>query len=385
MPSLYTYKHMHHAPNMNGLHRKLNSDMLENASWWEDIDSRVVYLYDFYHDNEPLKLRDIHPENNELAVAIDAKYIQNAHQTMSKDQVPFHLQLRPGQTCNVNYYDEVFGERYHAIFPVGLYCAIPDNNGQFNKWLVVAKADYYSPQFSTFEVLPCDYVLQWMMNGKKMEMAGVLQSQNSYNAGVWLNNIIQSPEDQQKILLPLNRDSEKLYYDQRLIIDNCVLTEPRTWSISKVNRISSNGLVLITTAQTTFNRHTDFIEKDNNGNVIGLWADFFTEDIPQPEPSNDEDIPTITFSGLKPEVKVNGSYKKLTVSDDGNGSWDFKIADTDVSHLINILTSSESTDVNDNQIKIKFMGGSEYIGSILLIEYTNSIGTATLRLGIVGL
>ena len=40
---------------------------------------------------------------------------------------------------------------------------------------------------------------------------------------------IQSPEDQQKFIVPLNRDSETLFYSQRMIIDNNVLTEPRVF------------------------------------------------------------------------------------------------------------------------------------------------------------
>ena len=179
MPSLDLYKSIHNAPNYNGMRRKVQSDSIENATWWEDIDARVVYLYDYYHDDKPTTLRDLNPEGSDGKIAIDAKYIQISHQTMSKDNVTFHLQLRPGQECNVDYYDEFFGNRYRSVFPVGLYCDIPDNNGQFNKWMVVAKADFYSPQFSTFEILPCDYVLQWMWKGRKMEMAGILQSQNS--------------------------------------------------------------------------------------------------------------------------------------------------------------------------------------------------------------
>jgi len=386
MPSLDLYKSIHNAPNYNGLRRKVQADSIENATWWEDIDARVVYLYDFYHDNEPTKLRGLNPEESDDKIPVDAKYIQSAHQTMSKDQVAFHLQLRPGQECNVDYYDEFFAERYDAFWPVGLYVDIPDNNNQYNKWLVVATADFYSPQFSTFEILPCDYVLQWMIKGRKMEMAGVLQSQNSYNSGLWRDYIIESVQDQQKIILPMNRDTEKIYYNQRLIIDNNVITEPRTWQVSKVNRINSNGVVLITTAQTDFDPHRDYIEKDKDGNVVGMWADFFDSGyIPQDIPSPNQEVPTISFSGIKPEIKIKGNYKKLTVDDEGNGEWKFYIAETEVPELIAVLTSSDSDDVEDNQIKIKFKGGNEYLGDVLTVVYIKDGNQSTLRLDIVSL
>ena len=181
----------------------------------------------------------------------------------------------------------------------------------------------------------------------------------------------------------MNRDTEHLYYNQRLIIDNAVVTEPRTWVISKVNRITSNGVVLITTAQTDFDPHRDYIEKDENGNVIGMWADFFDSGY-VPQDQSIEDL-SITFSGLKPEVKIKGNYKKLTVDDDGSGDWSFNISGADVADLITVLTSENSDDVDANQIKIKFAGGNEYLGDVLTVVYANNGHTATLRLDIVSL
>ncbi len=193
-------------------------------------------------------------------------------------------------------------------------------------------------------------------------------------------------QDQQKIILPMNRDTENIYYNQRLIIDNNVITEPRTWEVSKVNRINSNGVVLITTAQTLFDPHRDFIEKDNDGNVIGMWASFFDSGyIPQDPPSDEEVLPTISYSGIKPELKVNGSYKKLTTSDGGGGTWSYAISGEDASSLVNVLTAAESSDVEDNQIKIKFTGSSIYIGETLVVTYTNESGATSIRLAIISL
>lgn len=184
----------------------------------------------------------------------------------------------------------------------------------------------------------------------------------------------------------MNRDTENIYYNQRLIIDNNVITEPRTWEVSKVNRINSNGVVLITTAQTMFDPHRDLIEKDDDGNVVGMWASFFDAGyIPQDPPSEDVTVPTITYSGLKPEIKVNGSYKKLTVDDDGSGMWNYYISDSDASSLITVLTSDTSEDVEFNQIKIKFTGDSSYIGEVLTVVYTNNSGSTSIRLNITSL
>ena len=91
-------------------------------------------------------------------------------------------------------------------------------------------------------------------------------------SGIWSHDKETTPQDQQKFVVPLNRMTENIYYDQRMIIDAPVLTEPRTWIVSKVNRIAANGLVHVTLAQSKFNAHTDYIETDGDGNVYG--ADF---------------------------------------------------------------------------------------------------------------
>ena len=80
----------------------------------------------------------------------------------------------------------------------------------------------------------------------------------------------------------MTRDTETLFYNHRLIIDTFVESEPRAWLISKVNRISPNGICRVTLTQDTYNQHTDYIEHDENGNIIGMWANWFSSVI-EPE------------------------------------------------------------------------------------------------------
>lgn len=177
MPSYFTYKKMFEGT--GGQIRKDQSDRIMNASWWEDIQSRVAYIYDYYHDDYITQLNDLHPKEDPKKIPIDIKFVQSSSQTYDKDAVTFHLQLRPGQKCNVDYYDEFFKIRYDAIFPIGLFCDIPDEQGIYNRWLIVDKANYNVTQFPTFEILRCDKVFQYIMDGKKMQVPGVLRSQNS--------------------------------------------------------------------------------------------------------------------------------------------------------------------------------------------------------------
>lgn len=373
---------------------KEQSDDIMNDTWWNDISSAVGYLYDYYHDSEPSKLRGLNSDRDALKTPIDVKVLKNASQTYEKDQVTTHIQLRPNQTMNVEYYKECFEDRYSSIFPIGLYIDIPDSDGSFNRWLIVEKANNYNVrQFPTFEILPCDKIFQYIVKGVKHQIAGTLRSQNSYNSGLWTDYKFTSPEDQQKFLVPLNRDTEKIFYDLRMIIDAGVLTEPRAWHVSKVNRISPNGIARITLAQDIYDPHRDYIELDEAGNVIGMWADYYDNFAEPQGPQIVKPEARITgkiiFSGVSSKLKVGGNYKKLSAEfyKDGekipplDGTWEFSIDGKLITDEIKILP------VADNKAQIKVMAPSDasYIGKVMTIVYITEKLTISLEAEIVAL
>ena len=195
------------------------------------------------------------------------------------------------------------------------------------------------------------------------------------------------------------RDTETLFYDLRMIVDNKVATEPRAWLISKINRISHNGICTITMAQDVFDQHRDYIEKDEFGNVIGMWADWYKSNIEPtpiiPDIPDDDFTPTpeieatVTCSG-KRQIKIGGSMKTLTVKfTDGYGDpvefqpgeWSFSI--NDVPLMDDLITI---TPVNgQGKIKVKFHGGDEYINKILTATYTSGETVASLNIEIIAL
>lgn len=190
---------------------------------------------------------------------------------------------------------------------------------------------------------------------------------------------IQSPEDQVKFILPLNRDTEHLGYNTRLIIDAPVLTEPRAWLLSKVNRTVSKGIAMYTAAQDTFNQHTDVPFYDESGNVLYWVADWkqskiAPEEITSSDPTSllSSITSKITYSGTSSQIKVGGS-KMFTVSfyDDDQpveheiGEWSFLIDNEDITDQLSLSYPAE------NKAKVKIPNNDELVGKILTIVNTS--------------
>ena len=200
--------------------------------------------------------------------------------------------------------------------------------------------------------------------------------------GVWTSgrSHIEIPEDQQKFAIPMDRNFEKIFYNERIIIDNKILTEPRVWKISKINRIDANGIGIFTCAQDKFNPNADYLDEDGY-----WWADYFNAETGQPNVNNevepiDNIYGVISCAGTQ-SIKVRGSYKKFTVNffngeepiEPLQGSWHFFVGDEPAESLI--ITKTD--DLPSNEIKVKFTGESTYIGKELLVRFTPILGDST--------
>lgn len=386
MPSFDLYKKT--LNNTNGQVRKNESDLIMEYTWDEDIATRLAYFYDQEHDDEFEVVDDLHPESTDK-IPISIKFIEIEYNSLSKDEVAFHIQFKPSHVPCIPYYKEKFITPYKAHYPIGLYCDIPDNTGVYHRWLVVGQYREYATQFPTWLVLPCDFKAQWIYKNKKYESWGVLRSQSSYNSGEWLDNKIASPENQKILWLPMNDISSTLFYNQRMIISEPI-EEPITWKCTKVENMNVRGINRLTFAQDRFDQHKDYIEKDDDGYIVGMWADYYSDGVPPSDADTSNIYCKISYPS-KPVIKVGGSYKKLTVNfykDDElvdyiAGIWSYAIDGVDATDLI-----EEKIDgLEDNEIKIKFIGSDEYISKILDVTFTTEDTTITtsLELSILGL
>lgn len=208
---------------------------------------------------------------------------------------------------------------------------------------------------------------------------------------------MESVEDQTKFILPYNKISRNIYYNQRMCV-SVDIPEPVTWRISKTNGLIHKGTMMYTLYQDTFNPHTDFIERDTDGKLIGIWADYYSDgNLPIIEPTDPEVLPIetdgdyaeITYSGTKPQLKINGGYKTITISyynsgellkNQTPGEWSYWIDDTDVSDLVGVLETDD-----ENKIKIKFLGDEEYLHKVLTVRNIRDSITAEIKFELISL
>ena len=222
MPSLQTARRVANAKNNGaktiGQIYKEQSDELMEWTWDNDIQSKVCYIYDYFHDDKPWLAEDITHENT-TKTKIDAKFIVTKYSSIDKDQVEYHLQFRPSQPVRFTeddelyYYETDYKKRYSTQFPIGLFVDIPDEKNVYRKWLIVAKEE--GNQFLKYLILPCNYYFHWIEEDGnqriKRKMWAVKRNQNSYNSG-----LINSPLYLETRIMKISRIAGKPLESHRL-------------------------------------------------------------------------------------------------------------------------------------------------------------------------
>lgn len=147
-----------------------------------------------------------------------------------------------------------------------------------------------------------------------------------------------------------------------------------------MERVNVRGRTKLTLYQKPFNNNTDYIEKDENGIITGLWANYFGGTTPT-DPSTPTTPPlsiTVRISASTSTIKVGGNYKTLTVSLFNDSNEDVTTEYSDV--LFTWSCSIDNEDWTDkvtwrngtefNQMKIKFPNDSSTIGKKLSVKCT---------------
>lgn len=372
---------------------KSDSDLIMEATFDSDPQSKVCYIYDYAHDNEP-EIKDHMTYENTTKTRIDAKFIITQYGSISKDQVAYHLMFKPSQPLEFNegdelYYFEIdYRKKYDIPFPCSLYIDIPNEKGIYEKWLIINAEQ--GNQFIKYNILPINYRFEWVetsgQNRYKRRMWGCDRQQLSYTSGIWLDRYINSLDNVDKAYLPLNNITENINYvdensnNQRMII-SAKTKYPLAWKLTKLENTKPLGLLQLTFSQTSFDQNNDYIEKDKDGNIIGMWADYYKSTTPT-DPDTPSPTPSTIYGKITAStstIKVGGSYKTLTLklydADDNAVTDNYSSATFDWTCCIK---GNETDDLSDkvtwlngslfNQKKIKFVDDRSYLNKILVIK-----------------
>lgn len=393
MPSFEEMQKMYQVIGMSGTvgeNLKSISDDLMDLTWDNDIQSKKCYIYDYFHDDQKELSYGMTYENT-TKTPIDAKFIVSQYGSISQDQVEYHLQFRPRQKLafeendDLYYFETDYHRKFKVQFPIGLYVDLPNDMGVYEKWMIVQKN--IGNQFIKYSILPCNYQLEWIERDGhrkiKRKMWAVLRLQSSYNAGTWVDTYMTKQENQDKIWLPLNRITEEVWYttdtakNMRVLV-SAYTKHPLAWKISKVENAQPIGIQKLVIYQDYFDQNKDYIEKDDDGNIIGMWADYYDSDIEpiEPDPITNKLNSEIISSTQK--IKVGGTYKLLTLKiydDDHNEitdnysdatfSWKCSVDEEDLTEKVTWFVVK-----SNNQIKIKFPNDRTYLDHILDVVCT---------------
>lgn len=394
MPSLQTARRVANAKNNGaktiGQIYKEQSDWAMEQTWDNDIQSKICYIYDFYHDDQP-RLAEGMTYENTTKTRIDAKFIVKSYQSMDKDQVDYYIQFKPTQKTHFSegdelyYFETDYRKKYHNDNFIGLFIDIPNDENIYEKWMILRTEP--ANQFPKYLILKCNYELMWIENNGiekiKRRMWSVLKMQSSYNSGLWTDLRFTSQENQDKVWLPLNPITEKIWYTNESSKNMRVLVSSFTdnaiaWQISKVENAQPLGIQKLTLYQDFFDQHRDYIEKDSDGNIIGMWASYFDSEIAPTDPSTPTTPPssiTARISASTSTIKVGGSYKNLTANlfNDSNEDITTEYADATFTWTCSI-DDEDWTDkvtwragIEYNQKKVKFPSDTSVIGKILSV------------------
>ena len=370
---------------------KSDSDTLMELTWDNDIQSKICYIYDFYHDDQP-RLAEGMTYENTTKTRIDAKFIVKSYQSMDKDQVDYYIQFKPTQKTHFSegdelyYFETDYRKKYHNDNFIGLFIDIPNDENIYEKWMILRTEP--ANQFPKYLILKCNYELMWIENNGtekiKRRMWSVLKMQSSYNSGLWTDLRFTSQENQNKVWLPLNPITEKIWYTNESSKNMRVLVSSFTdnaiaWQISKVENAQPLGIQKLTLYQDFFDQHRDYIEKDSDGNIVGMWASYFDSEIAPTDPSTPTTPPfsiVARISVSTSTIKIGGSYKNLTINLFNDSNEDITTEYTDATFTW--TCSIENEDWTDkvtwragteyNQKKVKFPNNTSAIGKILSVK-----------------
>jgi len=390
----------------HGQQLKAMADDVMQQTWDNDIQSKLCYIYDYYHDDQfDEGLNGYNPALSKSKIPVKLKFIVKAYKSAAKDDPEYHIQFEPDVWNSMSCKPQWFVDGYQKLgveFPVGLYVDVPDDRGVYQKWFIFYKEE--ANQFVKCGIMKCNYLFMWIkddgIHRYKRKMWGVDRSQNSYTSGRWRGDKITILDNQDKFWLPWNPISAEIRHDQRLFL-SMIQDEPYAYAISKINNASPKGVIEYTVVQDEFDQNKDYVDNDPNSLTYGeMYADYYSSTIVPEEVISDMKVITniLSIEAKTYSVRINGGSKVVyakILDNDGNDVtnnyssddfiWDISFKDNEFAkdNLIVIDGSYSLKDGNQYKCKFKFKGDETYLNKRITVTLKINELSATADLDIV--
>lgn len=203
---------------------------------------------------------------------------------------------------------------------------------------------------------------------------------------MWIDRYFNALDDVNKLWLPLNSITEKIYYtdsnetNQRFIV-SALMEKPLTWKVSKIENTKPLGIIKVTLDQDSFNSHTDYVNLKTGEMYANYYLNFneFKDSVSEPA---EEKSFICRITSASNTIKCGGSYKLLTASffDCYNNdvtssftelikkdSWKCFVDDKDFT--LNELITLKPQDCK-NKIRIKIADDKSFLTKTLTVKCT---------------
>lgn len=328
---------------------RMQSNAVIEQTWDRDPNYRRVYV---------VKVNSGLPEVTARHELIDVKFNIKTYQTITSDEAAYMLQFRHGE------------ERRHPEIDIGSYVYMEDEDGQWKWWLLVHLDE--RPSFRQYQILECNWTFGWITNGKIYHCLGVQRIQQSYNSGSWDGGRFTFVDNVTSAWLPTNNDTLTIDYNKRFIISDEKRFPPIVYQVSKVEDTQPIGLTKFKFTQENF----DPIHDNAELMLCNYYDSTIEPEIPDVE-TEIKSTATITYSGIKPTIKVGGSFKIFTPAFSDEAVTVSKWTVSDENGDISGDASNYIIEYDGDKLRLKVALNYNLIGKILIIQLVGSDGSVT--------
>ena len=356
----YKNRMAHRGTNMSEMLR-MQSNMVIEQTWMNDPNARRVYVVKVAHGL---------PEVTDKHELIDVKFNVDTYQKAGSDEPAYHLQFRHG------------AEKRNPEIGVGSYVYMENEDGEWQWWLILGCDE--RPQFRQYHIVECNYKLGWVVDNTIYYHLVVLRGGSS--GDVDENSYTSTVDGTLSVWLPTSNDAVTIGYNQRFLISDERRTAPLAWEVTRVEDTQPFGITKLKLKQSTFDSVHD--------NAELMLANYHSSAI-QPEES--EVKPTepvepapmgtaeITYSGMKPTIKVGGSEKTFTPVFSLEGVTPTKWLVTVDGRDIKRDTENYAMRYDKGNLKLKVASNYYLIGKIMNIQVVGTDDSqAEVQIEIVG-